>query len=125
MRTYKNYNLESVKQNGMVNFENIKSSGNYTMDMIMSCIAFYRKKYRPINTIYLNAYHWNELYNWVRTKDGDIDIEKFELEFDGVKLKYQTIKTNNEIDVTFYPNATDISNKIPDVKPKEDLEAFR
>lgn len=106
-----------IKTDGLVDFNKIKETGNYTIDMVMSCIYFWRMKSRALKTIWLNTYHYNEFYLWSRReyekrwKVGDPEIDdQTELCFDGVTIKkneFQIGVSNQELEVTFWPETKD------------------
>lgn len=82
-------------------FSKQPSTGNYTIDMIMASIHFYRQKKRPLDTIYLNKKHWREFKEYMASF-GEQYASDFDYDFDGVKLKLQMIEGTEEVVFTFF-----------------------
>lgn len=95
-----------IKKKGPVNIEKLERTGIYTIDMIMTSIYFYRKKMRNIDTIYLNTYHWSQFDSWARKNapENIAELDEINFDFDGVKIKKNPLRMNEEISFTFYPD---------------------
>lgn len=102
-------------------YEKAGSSGSYTIDMIMNCIYFYRKRQKPIETIYLNTYHWSKVLEFVEIAAKVDVMEVGSFEFDGVKLKKNPLRSNDEISVAFY-QAVEKEEEVKTSKQAEDDE---
>lgn len=69
---------------------NFKSTGDRTVDMVLSMISFYRKAGRPLKSIMLS--HWNykkfvdynkmKAQEWFINQNMDVDINEYDLEKD-------------------------------------------
>ena len=102
-------NRQDIMTDGSVDFNKIRPTGELVIDTIMSSIYFYRKKGRSLKTIHLNTHYWSVFDRWCRefcSKDLK-DEEKVEWHFDGVTIVKNFLRTNNELDFTFW-NHTDM-----------------
>lgn len=89
-------------------FENALLTGNLAVDSVMSCIAFYRKKQRAIDTIWLCDDYYTLFFLWAKKNDPSID-ETIELFFDGVAIKKQLFESTDYLYPTFFKSHDDIA----------------
>lgn len=106
------------------NHADYKSTGNLSVDMVIECIAFYRKCNRPVRTIYLSKYHYDKFDDYFRSNHlGEEHMEALdkgttEYTIDSVLIKrselaYLGVKTlTDPMVVDFWPQHRTEENDI-------------
>lgn len=77
----------------------------YSVAMVAECVAFYRKRLRPIRTIWLRPTHYREFEYWARQwmKEEEADSKVENYTYDGVYIKEGSELQRDDIVWDFYP----------------------
>lgn len=89
----------------MFDFKNYRMTHNVAVDMVATCVLFYRKKKRALKTIYLRPAYYGKFRLWVAKEFGEERANSMRYEFDGVHIDLGTRFQKEAITVEFWPEA--------------------
>lgn len=83
-----------------------KSTGCYSVDMVLSAVSFYRNKKRPLKSVILSRYHYDRLDDYFKTNhiDQNASIDpnaKYTL--DGVEILRAESSIVDDLYFEFWP----------------------
>ncbi len=88
---------------------NYKSTGNMSVDMVLSAVAHYRKANRPLKTIYLSRYHYDRFDDYFKSigaKKDDISGYQFDgiaIERSNETIGFNQFGSSDGISFEFWP----------------------